>query len=139
MDVFEHTTDIASATVKARELIASEVALQNKMWGDANERADHTKGQMMMAAMAQIRAIDLHMHGAERQLAFDAARVSYYPADWSGFRDYGSDIANLVVAAAYIEQEIKRRLILGEPSHRSARRPDQPYVPATGLPNKVEA
>jgi hypothetical protein len=53
----------------------------------------------------------------------------YYPADWSGFRDQGSDVANLVTAAAYLQQEIARRLSLGEASFRTDPAPKPKLVP----------
>lgn len=112
----------------ADTLIASEVTTQDKMWGDANERADSMKGQLLDAAAAQVDAIRTAMHEPylKREIAFEQARDGYYPRDWSGFRDYGSDIANLVVAAAYLRNEIKRRLLKGESYHRAPRQ--QPYT-----------
>lgn len=120
----------SDATLKgamADTLIASEVSTQDKMWGDANERADSMDGQLLGAALAQAQAIysvNAYPHDT-RKASFEIARLNYYPRDWSGFRDYGSDIANLVVAAAYIRNEIKRRLLKGESFHRSAR--TEPY------------
>lgn len=128
-------SDAAKQGAIADTLIASEVNTQDKMWGDANERADSMKGQLLGAALAQAQAIHSVMaypHDT-RKASFEIARLNYYPKDWGGFRDYGSDIANLVVAAAYIRNEIKRRLIKGESYHRAARTepyqgPDQPAV-----------
>ena len=62
-----------------------------------------------------------------RERAFDLARRELFPADWGGFRDYGSDIANLAVVGAYVENEIKRRLLNGESTYRAPRQPDQVY------------
>lgn len=118
----------------ADSLIAAEIARQDRMWGPENERADATKGQMLRAATAQMVFLDGMLDGDDRVVAVQAGRA-WYPDDWSGFRDYGSDIANLVVAAAYIRQEIKRKLALGESTERTSRNPDtQAYKPETGLP-----
>lgn len=116
-------------TPTADELIASEVARQNAMWGPENERADATQGQLLEAGMAQL----------EATYAEDFSEVPFiYPDDWSGFRDYGTPIANLVVAAAFIRQEIARRLRLGEDYTRKSRNTaTQPYgtdQPAVNLP-----
>lgn len=110
-------------------LIGSEVSTQDRMWGDANNRADASKGQLLGAACAQSMAVHLfnayRLYGKEfpsdREVAFNIAKGQFYPEDWSGFRDYGSDIANLAVAAAYIRNEIKRRLMKGEPHYRAPR------------------
>lgn len=131
MEFFPNTENPSAAGDKAEQMIASEVAIQNVMWGDANERADISRGQLLQAAMAQIRSIDMVAHNGlemSRDAIFDHCKALYYPADWSGFRDYGSDIANLVVAAAYLQQEIKRRLVRGESCERASRRKDEPYT-----------
>jgi hypothetical protein len=103
----------------ADALIAVEIAKQDAMWGIANERTDSSKGQLLQAALAQLDAThareitgDIH--------AFESTPYTY-PSDWSGFRDYGSTIANLVVTAAFIRQEIKRRLGNGESTLRKSR------------------
>lgn len=116
---------------QADALIADEIARQDKMWGVANERADSELGQLAQAAAAQLMAIvRMGWNTANmRAVIFDDARAEFYPGDWSGFRDYGSDVANLVVAAAYIRQEIKRRIAKGESTHRTSRNPQtQPYT-----------
>ena len=108
-----------------QDLIAAEVARQDRMWGQAYERVDVSRGQLMNAAMAQLDALEARQVGLP-----DAFNVipEQYPFGWSGFRDYGSDIANLVVAAAYLQQEIKRKLALGEPTTRTSRNlQTQPY------------
>lgn len=118
----------------ADELIATEVAIQDKMWGDANDRADATNNQLMAAAMAQLVLTSAKVEGEPVDVALKLG-ASFYPQNWSGFRDYQSNIANLVVAAAFIRSEIKRRLLLGEDTTRSKRHPEQTYNPETGLPN----
>lgn len=129
-------SDISKHGDMADALIGAEVATQDKMWGDANERADSMNGQLLDAALAQAHAVFgcAKMPMIERTVVFDDAKAMFYPKDWSGFRDYGSDIANLVVAAAYIRNEIKRRLVKGESYHRSARTApytgDQPAMSA---------
>jgi hypothetical protein len=72
------------------------------------------------------------------ETAFDEPPM-IYPETWSGFRSYGGDIPNIVVAVAFMMQEIKRLLMAGEDYTRLPRRPDQAYSPETGLPNTVEA
>jgi hypothetical protein len=120
-------SSIVQKGAQADALIRAEVATQDKMWGDANERADASKGQLLEAACAQAMAIlgNIKVPG-NRELHFEKAQEMLYPKDWSGFRDYGSDIANLVVAVAYIRNEIKRRLAAGESFERAARK--QPYT-----------
>lgn len=90
------------------QLIAAEVAKQN----DATKHLDVSKGQMLGAAVAQASAIFVVNAAPEipRERAFAEAELSFYPKDWSGFRDEGSDIANLIVAAALLRNEVRRRL-----------------------------
>lgn len=116
-----HAGDLADS------LIRTEVQVQDKMWGDANDRADTTKGQLLAAAHAQVDAIRMIRHLAYgRETAFTISRHQNYPKDWNGFRDYGSDVANLVVAAAYLRNEIKRMITDGESITRSKR--TEPYA-----------
>lgn len=117
--------DVNEAGKKADELIAAEVALQDKMWGAANERADSSRGQLFRAGLAQ--QIALHNKTIGFPNAFDNP-PPLYPADWSGFRDYGSDVANLVVAVAFLRQEIKRKISNGEDTTRAKRPASQPYT-----------
>jgi hypothetical protein len=129
--------DVHAAASEAKSLVAAEVERQNAMWGDLNERADVAHGQLLFAAMAQGQLVLCRAHGGlSDEDALAEAKVLFYPDDWSGFRDYGSEIANLAVMAAYIENEIKRRLLKGESTYRAPRRPDQAYDPATGLPKQ---
>jgi len=118
--------DFETAAQDADAIIAGEVARQDKMWGVANERADSTQGQLLRAGMAQLDALQLRRDGEADAFA-DTPTI--YPADWSGFRDYGSDVANLAVAAAYIRQEIKRLIAAGADTTRTSRDPaTQPYT-----------
>jgi hypothetical protein len=122
----------SSAGLKADNLIATEVEIQDRMWGDANERADSTNNQLMRAAQAQIVLLGGKLSGLSPDEA-TANASAFYPPDWNGFRDYGSNVANLVVAAAFIRSEIKRRILLGEDTTRAKRGevykgPDFPYV-----------
>jgi hypothetical protein len=121
----------------ASQLIDTEVMLQNRMWGETNDRADISQGQLMGAALAQTYAVALAEFTGDRQASFEDAKDDFFPQDWGGFRDYGSDIANLVVAAAYLRNEIKRRRMNGESSHRAPRTADQTYNPAC-VPNAVD-
>lgn len=108
-------------------IVGTEMERQDKMWGAINERADTTQGQLVRAALAQLQAT------CNRDFNGDADAFStvppVYPEDWSGFRDYGSSIANLAVVAAYIQQEIRRRIRAGESEFRKPRDPvAQPYT-----------
>lgn len=131
-------TNAEECAHQARVIIDGEVARQNAMWGDLNERTDVKNGQLLKAALAQGHLVrNRGYEGLSDEQAIELAREFHYPEDWSGFRDYGSEIANLAVMAAYIENEIKRRLLKGESSYRAPRRPDQAYDPATGLPKQT--
>jgi hypothetical protein len=111
---------------RADMLIQGEVERQDRMWGVTNDRADVKHGQMTRAAAAQLEAL---MRRQTSGLSISSEHPpAVYPEDWSGFRDYGSDIANLVVGAAYLRQEIKRKLRAGESTERLSRNPStQPY------------
>lgn len=116
----------ALAGLEADRIITGEIERQDAMWGVANERADSAKGQLFRAALAQ--QIALHNKIIGIPAAFDKA-PAVYPSDWSGFRDYGSDVANLAVAAAFIRQEIKRLIASGADTTRKSRDPAaQPYT-----------
>ena len=132
--------DVITAKHAARQLIQSETDIQDNMWGAANERADVTGPQLLKAALAQLALVDnREQHHMSEQSALELAKSQHYPKDWSGFRDYGTYIANLVVAAAYIEQEIKRRLMNGDSSVRRPRGSDETYDPRSGLPLRSSA
>jgi hypothetical protein len=127
--------DLNEAEKKAIDLVLSEIGLQNKMWGQANERADISQGQLFAGGFAQLEATFDRRFGWD--FAFKAVPDTY-PKDWSGFRSYGGDIPNIVVGVAFLVQEIKRLLMNGEDPTRLARTAEQPYNPATGLPNPIE-
>lgn len=120
----------------ADALIAAEVAGQDKMWGVANERTDSSKGQLLEAGVSQTQAV------VNRRA--DGTPIDYrnppasYPDGWSGFRDYGSDIANIVVGIAYMRQEVKRLLAANADTTRLTRdQANQPYrydQPAQAFP-----
>lgn len=115
---------------KADELIAAEIARQDRMWGEQNERADISRGQLFHAALSQLDLLDLKVafNLPSEEAVMTVLDMGTFPKDWGGFRDYGSDIANLVVAAAYIRQEITRKLKNGESTYRAPRNPEtQPY------------
>lgn len=119
-------TDHTQIGQAADDIIASEVSRQDAMWGRSNDRADSSKGQLLQAGIASAIATEARRGGFEN--AFDGP-PPVYPRDWSGFRDYGSDVANLAVAAAYLRQEIKRLIANGAPTHRLSRDPvAQPYT-----------
>jgi hypothetical protein len=129
--------DLTAAGLLADQLIASEVTIQDKMWGEGNDRADALKGQMQDAAMAQIGVVVLKRQGAPSETAVNLCKEEFYPSDWDGFRDYGSDVANLAVAAAYCRSEIKRKIAAGEDTHRAKR--VTPYTTATPAVSSEEA
>jgi hypothetical protein len=134
----EQILDILEAERLADRLIATEIAKQDELWGKLNERPDTSKGQLMRAGMAQLDALYDRHNGAEDSFDPNDAPM-IYPEDWSGFRDYGSDMANLVVTKSFLPQEVKRKLLNGEDHTRLARRPDQAYDAETGLPNVIPA
>ncbi len=72
--------DQAIAGFKADEMIATEVAIQDRMWGDANERADATKNQLLAAAVAQLVLIKNKLDGHSSETAVAVAR-EFYPSD----------------------------------------------------------
>jgi hypothetical protein len=112
--------------VKADRLVNAEVQNQNRMWGPTYERADSNNRELMLAGISQLVALDMKQRGDKA--AFSVPPLGY-PETWSGFRDYGSDIANLVVAAAFLHQEIARKLRAGEDYIRTPRDPkSQPYT-----------
>ena len=118
--------DHVAAGQEADKIIAGEVERQDKMWGVSNDRSDSSHGELLQAALAQSLALQLRREGNVG--AFDTP-PDEYPADWSGFRDYGSDVANLAVAAAFIRQEMKRLIAAGESIYRKPRDPaTQPYT-----------
>ncbi|PCL27609.1 hypothetical protein CPZ20_15625, partial [Lacticaseibacillus rhamnosus] len=89
--------------MQADNLIAAEIGRQDRMWGDTNDRADISQGQLLQAGVAQLDFIYLATrqgHIWTREEALKLAEQAVFPKDWGGFRDYGSDVANLVVAAA---------------------------------------
>lgn len=111
----------------ADDIIAREVAGQDAMWGRSNERADSTKGQLLLAGLATLTTLWCRRETGDASV-FDRAPACY-PEGWSGFRDYGSDVANLAVAAAYIRQEIKRLVSIGADVTRKSREvKTQPYT-----------
>lgn len=131
-----YTGNLEASARFARELIAAEVAVQNKMWDDGNGRADCSNGELMSSAMASLDLVALKDFGKlESHTAVKIAKDDFYPENWSGFRDYGTRIANLVVAAAFIENQIKLCLNAGEDWTRAKRQPEQTYNAETGLPN----
>lgn len=122
------TTEQSIAGASADDLIAKEVAIQDRMWGNANERADSTENQLLKAGMAQLDLTMLLLMGEPEKRATAMALLEAYPKDWDGLRSYGSVVANLAVAAAFIRSEMKRRIMLGEDTTRTSR--GEPYTKA---------
>lgn len=129
--------ELYEAGRKADNLIAGEVAIQDRMWGDANERADAVNNQLLKAGMAQLFLLSMKIEGTEPERALELAKAALYPPDWDGFRDYGSNVANLVVAVAFLRSEIKRRIFAGEDTTRAKR--GQPYTNAQPYVTSDEA
>lgn len=127
---------VLTARETARNLIDSEVATQQKMWGEDVVRVDCADGQLVQAAQASclltMLKADVGFVGTAQQ-AEKLAADAFYPANWSGFRDYG-DTYNLVVAAAFLQNEIARRVFVGDDYSRKPRAPEQVYNAETGLP-----
>lgn len=126
--LIDHEQVMVSSIVT--DIIFGEVERQNTMWGNTNERADISQGQLLQAARAQAAALTARRCGVDDAFdgGFDGAPTCY-PPDWSGFRDYGSDIANLAVTTVYLFQEIKRLVREGKSAYRKPRDPDtQPYT-----------
>ena len=118
MDVFE-------AEMLADELISAELVKQNMTFGPMAKRTDIMHGEFQHAGMAQLDALFDWQNGEPDAFA---SPPEIYPQDWSGFRDYGSEVANLVVAVAFLTQEIKRKLLAGEDYTRLARTAQQPFA-----------
>lgn len=119
------TMDAVKAGHVADDIIASEIAKQDAMWGRSPERTDSMAGELALAAGAQLDALILRRGDCPG--AFDVTPAKF-PATWSGFRDYGSDVANLAVVAAYIRQEMKRLIARGAPTNRTSRKLQEPYT-----------
>jgi hypothetical protein len=128
--------DFHSAAIVADSLIAAELGRQDAMWGVANERADSQNGELFDAAHAQLWLAMAKREGSDSESAIKSAAY-LYPLGWTGFRDYGSDVANIVVAIAYLRQEVKRLIANGADTTRLSRQASQPYTgdqPAVILP-----
>ena len=116
-------------------IIAAEVSVQNEKWGE-----DHTNSpayanrQLIGAAIAQAYALSLKTSAEGPDANLDSGSTyfsddaAYWPRDWQGMRDYGSDIANLAVAGAWIAQEIGRLAALGQSQYRRPRGTEEPYT-----------
>jgi hypothetical protein len=117
--------DVFTAEMMADELISAELAKQHQTFGPMAGRTDILNGEYQMAGMAQLDALFDRQN--DEPAAFDSP-PEIFPPDWSGFRDYGSDVANLVVAVAFLTQEIKRKLLAGEDYTRLARTEQQPFA-----------
>src|SRR5579864_5316937 len=75
------TTIDPNAGALADEIIAKEVAGQDKMWGLANDRADSSQGQLLKAGIAQGVALIYRREGHTD--AFTDGKPEFYPADRS--------------------------------------------------------
>lgn len=125
----------------ARKLLETEVATQMKMWGDVN-RVDGANGELMRAAMTSLDLVFLKTEGKlESHTAEKIARSDFYPENWqpNAFRDYGTRIANLVVAGAFIQNEIVRCLVNGEDWTRAPRPVEKSYTGTQPAMSSAEA
>lgn len=113
----------------ASALTDAEFNVQTKMWGA--DRPDYQKGELMSAAMTSLDLVAIKRAGLPSATAVKIANADFYPEDWSGFRDYGTDIANLVVAAAFLKSEITRLIAAGEDRTRAPRESHQTYAAET--------
>jgi hypothetical protein len=128
--------DAIAAERAALDFITKELVRQNEMWGPANERVDISNGELFEAGVGQLDAVFDRRNGDET--AFDEP-PQIYPENWSGFRSYGGDFANIGVGVTFLVQEMKRLAMKGEDLTRLSRTAAQPYNPETGLPNTVSA
>jgi hypothetical protein len=117
--------DVFKAEQITDELISAELAKQNQSFGPMSARSDIHNGEYQHAGMAQIDALFDRQNGEPDPFG---STPEIFPQHWSGFRDYGSDVANLVVAVAFFTQEIKRKLLAGEDYIRLARTAQQPFA-----------
>lgn len=127
------------AFAKALDLVRGEVAVQMRMWGQHNERADAKDRELMRASMAQLDLIFIKAAGLRSREAIKIAKEDFYPENWNGFRDYGTDVANLQVAAAYLVSEIALKLISGEDFARAPRPSSENYPTDRNTPNVSSA
>lgn len=133
----EHLTlDAIAAERAALDFVMSELQRQNGMWGQANERVDVSNGELFQAGVGQLDAVFDRRN--DDKTAFDEP-PQIYPENWTGFRSYGGDFANIGVGVTFLIQEMKRLAMNGEDLTRLSRRPDQTYNPETGLPKVITA
>ena len=128
--------DAIAAERAALDFITKELVRQNEMWGPANERVDVSNGELFQAGVGQLDAVFDRRNADET--AFDEP-PQIYPENWSGFRSYGGDFANIGVGVTFLIQEMKRLAMNGEDLTRLSRTAAQPYNPETGLPNPISA
>lgn len=117
--------DQNAALAAAGALVVAELTKQTAMWGPGSIRSDVANGELLQAGMAQLDATYLRRKGWLN--TFDKP-PTIFPESWSGFRNYGGDVPNLVVAIAFLTQEVGRLIANGESTERLPRRADQPYA-----------
>ena len=118
--------------------VLREMIVQLKMWGA--DRADNQSDELIGASIASAAAIHYaRLSTSSRENCFADAKSLFYPRNWSpdAFRDYGSDYANLAVAAAYLLNQMLIMRTKGEDMTRSKR--GEPYVQASPRMSAVEA
>lgn len=123
-------TDIAANLEAARALINAEIDKQIAMWGASNERADADNGELLQAGIAQLEGLYYKLDSGE----WPAWTPEVYPKTWGGYRDYGSNVANLVVAVAFLTNEAARRIGNAESTWRKPRTPEDPKFTSAPYP-----
>lgn len=114
------------------QMIEKEVNVQIAMWGASRLKSSINSSQLLSAAIASASAIwadrTMPEEPGGRVAAFEVAKENYYPSDWdpTAFRDYGSDVANLIVAIALLRNQVLDMVSNGEDTTRSRR--GEPYT-----------
>lgn len=122
----------------AKELVGREYEGQQAMWGA--DRTDNVKGEMREAAICQIMIVQGKATRGFTDEQAVADLSDCYPEGWGGFRSYGSDVANLVVAAAFLHSEIDRLIASGADTTRTKRGEpyQEPNIPIRAFPDAAE-
>lgn len=116
------TIEKNSIYVQASDAVTEEIFRQNRMWGDLSERSDVDTGELLMAGIAH--AEDAY----HRDLGYtEEVLPATYPFHPDCFRNYGSKFATLVVAAAFIHQELAHLILEGADTTRRPRDSAEAY------------
>jgi hypothetical protein len=132
---FQMGPEVCTAANLVDDFIAHELERQLLMWGSPLDRPDNASGELLQGGIAQLDAVFDRRNGELG--AFDEA-PQIYPENWdhTAFRDYGSDVANIVVSICLLYQEALRLTASGADTTRLPRDPfHQAYV--TAKPNPI--